>query len=159
MDFDARRRRFRGIRQHGLQIRETVRASPPRRRNTVSATASCPLERIAIVRSSCEMTTRPRSPTRIGWPFLFDDDQVFQVERIGGQRVGQHLVLQRSAVHPADGLQAMFLAEAIGDVGNRQARGDQARRGSTSTRISRMSPPCTVTYETSGMRLIRGRRS
>ena len=54
-----------------------------------------------------------------------DDDPVFQVERIGGQRVGQHLVLEHLAVEPADGLEAVLLAQPIGDVGDRQPGGGQ----------------------------------
>ena len=99
---------------------ETASALPPSRRKTVSATASLPLERIAIVRSSCPIVTRPRSRSRIDWPFFSAMTTVFQVERVGRQRVGQHLVLQRPAVEPADGLEPVLLAQAVGHVGDRE---------------------------------------
>ena len=132
---------------------------PPRRRKTVSATAFWPLARIAIVRSSCEMVTRPRSRSRIDWPFLLGDDQVFQVERIGGQRVGQHLVLERLAVEPADGLEPVLLAQPIGDVGDREPGGDQGLRVDLDEDLADVAPLHRDVRRRRRCRLIRGLRS
>ncbi len=66
-----------------------------------------------------------RHPAQVAEPdrlaVLLGDDDVLQVERVGRQGVGQHLVLQRPAVEPADGLEPMLLAQTIGHVGDRQA--------------------------------------
>ena len=99
---------------------ETASALPPRRRKTVRATASLPLDRIAIVRSSCPIVDPAEVAQADRLAVLLDDHPVFQVERIDRQRVGQHLVLQRAAVEPADGLEPVLLAEPVGHVGDRE---------------------------------------
>ncbi len=96
------------------------------------------------MRSSCEIVTRPRSPSRIAWPFLCDDHPVFQIQRVGRQRVGQHLILQRLPVQPADGLEPVLLAQPIGDVGDRQTGGGE-RLGINLDEDLPDVPPWTVT--------------
>ena len=59
---------------------------------------------------------------------FLDDDPVFEVERVDRQRVGQHLILQRAAVEPADGLEPVFLGEPVGDVGDREVGRHQGLR-------------------------------
>ena len=56
---------------------------------------------------------------------LAGDDPVFQLQRIGGQGVGQHLVLEHLAIEPADGLEPVLLAQAVGDVGDREPGGHE----------------------------------
>ena len=107
---------------------ETASALPPSRRKTVRATASLPLERMAIVRSSCPIVTRPRSRSRIDWPFFWTMTRSSRSSGSVASVSARTWYCSALAIEPADGLEAVFLAEPVGHVGDRQAGGHQGLR-------------------------------
>ncbi len=104
---------------------ETASALPPSRRKTVSATASLPLDRIAVVRSSCPIITRPMSRSRIDWPF-------FSAMTTSSRSVGDVARVSASTWYCSaprssrpDRLEAVLLVQAVGHVGDREVGRDQ----------------------------------
>ena len=160
-DLDARRGRLRRRRP----ARRRDRGKCPGRCRPAGGRPSAPprpgrCSGSIVVRSSWPDDHSPQVLRRgSGWPFLWsiDADLPDPADWRPGcwPRPGTGACRGRSGPRPSDG--------ATCPAGRRRrrstARRPPARCGSTSTTISRTSPPCTVTYETSPMRLIRGRRS
>ncbi len=124
-DPHAGRGGLRGVGEHALQVardgeRVPAESAKDGQRHGVLAVRA-DRHRAVLVRD--------RHPAQVAEPdrlaVLAGDDAVFEVQGIGGQRVGEDLVLQHLAIEPADGLEAVFLAEPIGDVGDREPRGHE----------------------------------
>ena len=120
LDLDARRGALGGVGQHGLELARDGQGVAPQAAEDGQGHGV-----LAVGPDRHRPVLVPdRDPAQVAQPdrlaVLLGDDDVLQVERVGRQRVGQHLVLQRPAVEPPHGLEPMLFAQAVGHVGDRE---------------------------------------
>ena len=139
-DGHAGRGRLRGVGEHDVQLaRDLQRVAPQAAKDG---------ERHGVLAVGADrhrpVLVRDGHPAQVAQPdrlaVLAGDDPVFQLQRIGGLRVGQHLILEHLAIEPADGLEPVFLAQAVGDVGDREPGGHEGLRVHLDEDLANIAP-------------------